>query len=247
MDTPSPSPENTPGAADTHSLDPTRMNRLDPSLSGVARSRIWDYRAMVALRSPAYTGYTRTRCQEFVVMKRRVHGQSMVELALILPFLVLITIGTMELGYYIYTYSELENATRRASETAAKTPPWTAQSCDDVPAPGTRPASCPAQLNAETRDECAVLIRQAAVDGVLFSRLTPTNFTLTISYPVVPTQQTRQKGDQIQVQTTYRGEWLTPIGRRFFGNALNFSFTSRRTISSLRPPDGLQPWCQRNP
>ncbi len=177
-------------------------------------------------------------------MRRRSHGQSIVELALILPFLVMITFGTMELGYYIFTYSELENATRRASEAGAKTPPWTAQSCDDVPPPGTRPNGCPREDNAETRDECAVLIRQAAVDGVLFTRLTPSNFTLTITYP---SGQTRQTGDQIQVTTTYRGESLTPVGRRFFGNALNFSFTSRRTISSLRAPEGHQPWCERNP
>ncbi len=177
-------------------------------------------------------------------MRRRTRGQSIVELALILPFLVVITLGTMELGYYIFTYSELENATRRASEAAAKTPPWTEQSCDDVPPPGTRPSNCQPKDNAEIRDECAIFIRQAAVDGVLFTRLTPTNFTLTITYP---TGQTRQRGDQIQVQTTYRGESLTPIGRRFFGNALNFSFTSRRTISSLRAPEGHQPWCARNP
>lgn len=176
-------------------------------------------------------------------MKRFVRGQSIVELALLLPFLVLLTLGIIELGYYVYTYSELENATRRASEAAAKTPPWTAQTCDDVPAPGTRPAGCPSVDGAATRDECAVLIRQAAIDGGLFNKLTPSNFVVTTTYPV---DQTRLKGDQIQVQTTYTGQWLTPIGRRFFGSALQFSFTSRRTIVSLKPPAGLNNQCTKN-
>ena len=176
-------------------------------------------------------------------MKRLVRGQSMVELALLLPFLVLFTLGTIELGYYVYTYSELENATRRASEAAAKTPPWTAQTCDDVPPPGTRPSGCPGQTGAETRDECAVLIRQAAIDGGLFNKLTSSNFTLTTGYP---SGHTRLKGQQIQVQTTFTGQWLTPIGRRFFGSALQFSFTSRRTIVSLKPPAGLNNNCTPN-
>src|SRR5688500_15547073 len=134
-------------------------------------------------------------------MKRRARGQSIVELALILPFLVLITVGTMELGYYVYTYSEMENATRRASEAASKTPPFTTQTCDDVTAPATRPGGCPVAGNTgSSRDECAALIRKAATDGVLFGRLTTSNFTTAITYP---SGSVRQKGDLIQVQTTY--------------------------------------------
>ncbi len=176
-------------------------------------------------------------------MKRLVRGQSIVELALLLPFLVLLTLGTIELGYYVYTYSELENATRRASEAAAKTPPWTEQTCDDLPAPGTLPVGCPIKLGAETGDACARLIRQAALDGGLFNRLTSSNFVVAITYPP---GQTRLKGHQVQVQTTFKGEWLTPVGRRFFGNALQFSFTSRRTIVSLKPPAGLNNQCTEN-
>ena len=56
-------------------------------------------------------------------MVRRSPGRSMVEMALILPFLLMVVLGVIELSYYIYTYSELENGTRRASERASKTPP----------------------------------------------------------------------------------------------------------------------------
>ncbi len=166
-------------------------------------------------------------------MKRLVRGQSIVELALILPFLVLITVGTMELGFYIYTYSELENATRRASEWASETPPWTVQTCDDVLPPTQAPSGCTLPSSAMQRDECAALIKQSALDGVTLSSLQAAN--ITIGYPM---GSVRRVGDQVQVQVQYQGNWLSPIGRRFFGNALGFSFISRRTIMSTKAPDG---------
>lgn len=147
-------------------------------------------------------------------MKRFAKGQSIVELALILPFLIAITIGTMELGYYVYTYSELENATRIASERASKTPPFTMNSGDD-----------------SSSDKCGVLIKEAATDGVTISNLSYDD--ITISFP----DGVRQRGKQVEVRIEYQGEWLSPIGERFFGSFLTFDFTSRRTIVSLLTPD----------
>lgn len=172
-------------------------------------------------------------------MKRRERGQSMVELALMLPFFVLITLGVMELGVYVYSYSELENATRRASEMASVSPPWTVQTCDDVLPPATRPGGCSSQAaEASTRDECAALIKQAALDGVWLSRLQASHITITY-----PFGETRMRGNRVQVAVDYTGEWLSPIGRRFFGNAMRFTFTSRRTITDTAPPDGRNIGC----
>ncbi len=36
---------------------------------------------------------------------RQRHGQSIVEMAVFLPFLLLITLGIIVFGYYVYTYS----------------------------------------------------------------------------------------------------------------------------------------------
>lgn len=153
-------------------------------------------------------------------MKRRVRGQSLVEMALILPFLVLFTIGTIELGYYVYTYSELENATRRASEQASKSPPLD-----------------PANANASS-DACTDLAKDAALESIFLSDLTKSN--ITISY--VGGAAVRAVGSgQIQVDTTYTINWLTPIGKRFFSNASTFKFTSRRTIVSTKAPPGRDP------
>lgn len=154
-------------------------------------------------------------------MKRRVRGQSLVEMALVLPFLVLFSIGTIELSYYVYSYSELENATRRASEWASKTPPLD-----------------PSNPNSAS-DQCLVLIKQHAIDGVFLSKLTPAN--ITISFPGVGK---REVGAQVQANIQYTGQWLSPIGRRFFGNTLRFSFTSIRTITDTDPPPTLDAQCR---
>lgn len=153
-------------------------------------------------------------------LKRLAKGQSIVELALILPFLIAMTIGTMEVAYYVYTYSELENATRIASERASKTPPYTTTTADD-----------------NAGDRCAVLIKEAATDGVTLSNLTYDN--ISISYPG---SSTRKVGDQVEVRITYQGEWLSPVGERLLGNFLTFNFASRRTIVSLTTP-GVNPNC----
>ena len=90
-------------------------------------------------------------------MKRRVRGQSLVEMALVLPFLVLFTIGTAELSYYIYSYSELENATRRASEIAAKAAPNNAA--------------------------CIAFARGESLKSVFLSDTNPSRLPLSFSYP----------------------------------------------------------------
>lgn len=157
-----------------------------------------------------------------MVVKRRNRGQSIVEMALLLPFLLFLTVGTMELGYYVYMYSELENVARRAAEWAADSPPLTATPSDDVPG----------------RDRCAVLIKQHGMDNAFLSRLNYSNFV--ISYVGA---SERQIGNQIQVTLTYQGRWLTPLGDAFLGDRLRFQFTARRTIRDLGPPALYNPDC----
>lgn len=51
---------------------------------------------------------------------RRTPGQSMVEFALVVPFLITFVLGIMDFSYYVFTYSEVENAARRGSEFMSK-------------------------------------------------------------------------------------------------------------------------------
>ncbi|MBA3944669.1 MAG: pilus assembly protein [Herpetosiphonaceae bacterium] len=157
-------------------------------------------------------------------MRRRKVGQSMVEMALVLPFLVLITMGIIDSSYYVYIYSELENATRHAAERASKTPPLSVSNPNDP------------------NDKCAQLAEMEAVDDIFLSSLNRTNIASHITF-AFPNGGGRNIGDQIEATLTYTGQFLTPIGRRFFGNALNFRFTSRRTITDTDPPRGFKPDC----
>jgi Flp pilus assembly protein TadG len=85
------------------------------------------------------------------------HGQSLVEFALIAPLLILITMGIIDGGYYIYSYSELENATRRASEIAAKAAP--------------------------NNSACIAFARSEALKSVFLSDTAPARLPLSFSYP----------------------------------------------------------------
>lgn len=153
-------------------------------------------------------------------MPCRNSGQSMVEMALVLPFLVLILLGIGEGGYYVYTYSELENATRRASERASKTPPLS-----------------PADPNASS-DKCMKLAEAAAIDGVFLSDLQASNITF-----AYPDGGERVRGDQIEVTVKYTGNFLTPVGSRLFSDKITFDFVSRRTITDIDAPRGFKPDC----
>src|SRR2546423_1235624 len=89
----------------------------------------------------------------------------MVEMALVLPFLIVLVLGIADGGYYVFTYSELENGARRGSEWAYKSPPWTTDQSDD-----------------NTTDKCALLIKQAVIEHVVEHIVDTSN--ITINYPV---------------------------------------------------------------
>lgn len=144
--------------------------------------------------------------------QRNQRGQSLVEMAFVLPFLVLMLLGTVEFGYYVYTYSELENATRRASEFASKTPPFS------------------------SGDKCAELAKNDALTNVFLSDKTDTEITVRRLGP-------RKMGEQIEVVTTYQGQFLTSVAQQWFGDELSFEFTSRRTITSVSPPFDYEADC----
>ncbi len=135
----------------------------------------------------------------------------MVEMALIMPFLVLITMGIIEMGYYIYSYSVLENAARRASEAASRT--------------------------NDSSATCLNLARSEAIRGATLTSLQNSNITFT--FP----DTSNGVGDRVEANIVYTGNYLTPIGRRFFGSTFTFRFTSRRTITSTSAPLGYKNDC----
>jgi hypothetical protein len=159
-------------------------------------------------------------CHNYPPMRRR-RGQSMVEMALIMPLFVLLSMGIIEFGWYVYSYSELSNAIRRGSEYASKSPPTTISSRDD-----------------QTTDVCAKHIKQK-IDDYTFTHDVPWE-DVRIVYP---DKDLREIGVQLEVSLTYSGPWLTPLGNYLFDNQMPLRFSSRRTILNTAPPEGLKEGC----
>jgi TadE-like protein len=158
-------------------------------------------------------------------MRRRSKGQSLVEMALMLPLLMLVLFGIIDLGYYIYSYATIYEAARNGSEVAAQLPPFAS-------------ALGPP---AKAGDACVQAISEATEKGaVLFPDIS--NY-VTISYP---SGSTRALGKPIQVAINYTVEPLTPLFKFVaFGNkgVMTVNITSRRSIENLgnTPPSEKYP------
>src|SRR3954467_9801682 len=51
--------------------------------------------------------------------RQRTRAQSMVEFALVLPILLLLVVGIIEMGYALFVYVEVQNAAREGARAAA--------------------------------------------------------------------------------------------------------------------------------
>jgi hypothetical protein len=146
-------------------------------------------------------------------------------MALMLPMLLLVLFGIMDMGYYIYGYSTIYFAARNATEAAAEIPPY------------------PHQLD-NAGDPCTKRIFDVAQEGVvLFSDFSSNN--VKISYP--NGNDSRALKEPIQVQIQYNIQPLTPLFRLVrFGDSegrLAVNIAARRSIESLGniPPSPLYP------
>lgn len=154
-------------------------------------------------------------------MRRKTRGQSIVEMAMILPFLLFLAFAIIDMGWYVYGYGTIYNAGRRGAEVASLLPPQ------------------PNKL-ANMNDPCAGAVFKAIRDNAsMFNDLsTPQN--VTISYP----DGKRVIGAPIEVRVIYKIYPLTPLmtlGKAFgfgsvdgSGNAvMTVNTVTRRSIESL--------------
>lgn len=140
-------------------------------------------------------------------MRYRSRGQSLVETALLLPVFVVLLLGIIDFGWYLYNYSALENAARRGSEQASKEPP--------------RPANV-----ANSADGCVAEInRQAALNLVLID-LPASEITLSYVNPALG----RKFGSPIEVRIQHTGQFLTPLFGIVGVDDFDLDFRSRRSI-----------------
>lgn len=145
-------------------------------------------------------------------MRRRTKGQSLVEMALLLPLMLVVLFGIIDFGWYIYNYATIYMATRDGAEKASQVPPVNPQNASDV---------CTYNVLLEIQNN-AVLIPDLTTHNPSY---------VTISYPVK-----RALGEQVEVRVNYTVQPLTPLWNLMrFGNqgriALNVA--TRRTIESL--------------
>lgn len=144
-------------------------------------------------------------------MRRRTRGQSLVEMAFVLPILLILIFGIIDMSYYIYCYITVYQTTRDASEKASQQPPF------------------PSKISPLDRnDGCVAAIIESARPTYFDAALMD---NLQIRYPTK-----RALGEQVEVSLNYSIQPLTPLWRFVtLGNngTLQVRATSRRTIDNL--------------
>ncbi len=154
-------------------------------------------------------------------MKKRSGGQSTVEMAFVLPVLLLVLFGIIDMGYYVYGYATVAQAARNAAEAASRLPPYQ-EWLDREGSP---------DFGA---DPCINTIRvEAAEDATLFPDIG--NF-VQVSYP--NGGQTRNLSDRgpIEISINYRFRLLTPLSDLIGfsnGGEIQAQATVRRSLESL--------------
>lgn len=147
-------------------------------------------------------------------MRRKQRGQSLVEMAFVLPVLLLVVLGIIDLSYYIYCYITVYQTVRDAAEEAAKQPPF--------------PTKVSPTLNRSDPCVSSVITRSqpSYFDATLMD-------TLSISYPGT---RGRALGQPVRVSLTYNIQPLTPLWNFVsFGTngVLTVRATTERTIENL--------------
>lgn len=141
------------------------------------------------------------------MQRRLTRGQSMVEMALLFPVLILILFGIIDFGYYIYAHSAIDNAARRGSESASIAPP----------AVGATGGKCVVNIRAQAKLNAEVLDLK--------------DEDITVSYA---SGATRAVGQPVLVTVDYTGAWLTPLGPLFtLKPTFRITSTSRRSIMGV--------------
>lgn len=148
--------------------------------------------------------------------RQRTKGQSLVEMALILPIILIVVFGIIDMSWYIYGYSTIYQAARNGAEKAAEIPPH------------------PSRINPLDRNELCVQNILGAIQSqaTLFSDLTSSEKNaVTISYPA-----TRALGEPIEIGVIYDLDPLTPMWQLVgFGNGgrMRVTTVARRSIENL--------------
>lgn len=191
-------------------------------------------------------------------MRRRSDGQSIVEMAFVLPVLLIVLFGIIEFGYLIFAYSTISQAARNGAETAAQLPPYQSWLDYKTTNPGIygNDACVRGIMAAITSD--ATLFNGGVNNGARVQDW------VTISYPNnKPGDDTRNLDDRgpIEVSISYPVSGITPLFQLLRlgdgSGTVNLRVTQRRSLENLgvdpSKPQGvacardLDDWNRLNP
>lgn len=169
-------------------------------------------------------------------MGRRAQGQSVVEMAFVMPFLLLVVFGIMEFGYVIYAYSTVSQAARNGAEAAAQVPPfetWLNYRTGppaDADYPGFRGDACVNTIMAAVESDTTLF------DGGINQGRNVVDF-VTIRYPNGGDTRNLNDRGPIELTIDYPVTGITPLFQllRIGGSTgtVNLRVTQRRSLENL--------------
>jgi hypothetical protein len=163
-------------------------------------------------------------------MKRKSRGQTMVEFALVFPLLVTVLFITIDFGYYVFIWSEVQFSARRSAEQASRMQP--------------RQLKPAAEYQSTTDDPCLDQIMREAHRAGGFNgetQINPTDVWLTFhtstSDSIASTDpRSKTLGRIAQVLIHKEVTPLTPLTQWVLGGRkYEFNSVSRRTIIATGP------------
>jgi Flp pilus assembly protein TadG len=176
------------------------------------------------------------------VVKKTVRGQSMVEFAFVSVFLLLLLLGIMEAGRFLYTYSVMSNAAQEGSRYGIVRPRDVISSAAATKTALAGGSGYPIPTVQVMRDGNCNIVEKTLekVWGVPRSDVyvsvwydngngTPIPVNTNSSSPnyyddvIAP-------GNRVVVQATYKYQFLIPLFSRFMPNGLDIKMTSARSI-----------------
>ena len=168
------------------------------------------------------------------------NGQSLVEMAFMLPILLIVLFGIIEFGWLIFAYSTISQAARNGAEVAAQLPPYESW----IELKGQNP---PPRDYDYSKDLCVNTILKAiesdlTIIGLGANNQQPVTNYVTISYPDGgATRNLRDRGP-IEVTIAYPVNGLTPLWSLLgMSDGITMRITQRRSIENLgRDPTRIQ-------
>lgn len=160
----------------------------------------------------------------------------MVEMAFVLPFLLVMIFGIIEFGYLIFAYSTVSQAARNGAETAAQLPPFEAWlNYKTTPPPG-NPADYAWRKDPCTNAVLAAVESDLTVFGGSWNQGRDVADFVTIRYPSGGATRNLQVRGPIEVTIDYPVAGITPLFQllNFNGNGtITLRVTQRRSLENL--------------